>query len=84
MVDIKRNEKSERATTDNKKAMKSSKKLRRGTKSNNEHRSWKNKKGQEKTKTQRHKMSKWKPGFNRNEEVQTAVASPVPVRNGVI
>ena len=47
------------------KAMKSSKKLRRATKSNNGHQSWKNQNGQEKTKTSNegHKKSKWKPGF---------------------
>ena len=45
--------------------MKSSKKLRRATKSNNGHQSWKNQNGQEKTKTSNegHKKSKWKPGF---------------------
>ena len=45
------------------KAMKSSKKLRRATKSNNGHRSWKNQNGQEKNKAsiETHKKSKWKP-----------------------
>ena len=45
--------------------MKSSKKLRRATKSNNGHQSWKNQNGQEKTKTSNegHKKSKWKPGL---------------------
>ena len=49
--------------------MKSSKKLRRATKSNNGHQSWKNQNGQEKTKTSNegHKKSKWKPGLIETE-----------------
>ena len=58
--------------------MKSSKKLRRATKGNNGHWSWKNQNGQEKAKTsnERHKKSKWKPGYIKtrksNEEQQNA------------
>ena len=53
VVDIKSNKKPVRATTGNE----SSKKLRRATKSNKGHRSWKHQNGQEKTKTsnERHK-----------------------------
>ena len=51
--------------------MKSSKKLRRATKSNNGHRSWENQNGQEKAKTsnKRHTKSKWKPGFSAKIDV---------------
>ena len=61
VIDTKSNE----SQKGQRRAMKSSKKLRRATKSNNGHRSWKNQNGQEKTKTsnERHKKSKWKPGL---------------------
>ena len=62
VVEIKSNEKPERATTGNEKAMKSSKKVRRATKSNNRHRSWKNQNRQEKAKTSNERHSNWKLG----------------------
>ena len=56
--------------------MKSSKKLRRATNSNNGHWSWKTQNGQERTKTsiERHKKSKWKPGFTIEIEMSPVTA----------
>ena len=56
--------------------MKSSKKLRRATKGNNGHWSWKNQNGQEKAKTsnEKHKKSKWKPGYIKNKKEQRRAA----------
>ena len=81
VVHIKSNEKPEREKNDGqRKAVRSSKKLQRATKGNNGHRSWKSQNRQEKTKTsnERHKKSRWKPGFT---DVVTWIWSLVLVKS---